>query len=368
MRDEAASAGDSRIRLVRRLARDTVLVTGGLVAICLGGGVGPRYLLAGETLVGVLGCILLVCGLGAAVVGTANLVSRAPGWWRLLAVPAVLAALQFLVLPGVGAVMATHVPPTPVVDSEANGLGLPYRTVDITTVEDVLLRAWWIPSRNRAALVLRHGAGSNRSAVVRQAAVLARHGFGVLLMDARGHGDSEGRAMDFGWWGTDDISAGIDWLTAQASVDSERIGLVGMSMGGEEAIGAAASDPRVRAVVAEGASARTGADIAYLPLDVEGLVRRIESMVMYPLADLMTDAPDPLDLRSAAAVTSSPIMLIASVEAGEVDAAQYIRGTSGERVMIWPVEVGGHTESLESAPTIWESRVLAFLDGALTSG
>jgi pimeloyl-ACP methyl ester carboxylesterase len=31
--------------------------------------------------------------------------------------------------------------------------------------------------------------------------VLAEHGYGVLLFDARGHGLSEGTAMDFGWYG-----------------------------------------------------------------------------------------------------------------------------------------------------------------------
>jgi hypothetical protein len=36
--------------------------------------------------------------------------------------------------------------------------------------------------------VLLPGAGSTRTAVLPQAAVLARHGYGALLLDTRGHG------------------------------------------------------------------------------------------------------------------------------------------------------------------------------------
>ena len=60
--------------------------------------------------------------------------------------------------------------------------------------------------------MLLHGSGSTRSAVLDQAAVLAEGGYGVLLFDARGHGESGGRAMDFGWYGDADIAGALDYL------------------------------------------------------------------------------------------------------------------------------------------------------------
>ena len=54
--------------------------------------------------------------------------------------------------------------------------------------------------------------GETAASVLPQAAVLVRHGFGVLLADARGHGFSAGEAMDFGWYGDRDISAALDYL------------------------------------------------------------------------------------------------------------------------------------------------------------
>lgn len=70
--------------------------------------------------------------------------------------------------------------------------------------------------------------------------------------------------MDFGWHGEADIAAAIDFLTRQPSVDTDRIVVVGLSMGAEEAIGAIGVDSRIAAVVAEGASARTDEDKTWL--------------------------------------------------------------------------------------------------------
>ena len=134
----------------------------------------------------------------------------------------------------------------------------------MTAAGGVALAGWYVPGSNGAGVILRHGSGSERSATVDQAAVLARHGYAVLLVDARGHGRSAGRAMDLGWYGDLDTVAAVDFLVAQPGVDPARIGIVGLSMGAEEAIGAAAVDPRLGAVVAEGATGRTRADKAWL--------------------------------------------------------------------------------------------------------
>jgi alpha-beta hydrolase superfamily lysophospholipase len=64
--------------------------------------------------------------------------------------------------------------------------------VAFRTADGVQLSAWYIPPRNGAAVLLLPGAGSTRAAVLSQGAVLARHGYGALLLDGRGHGRSGG--------------------------------------------------------------------------------------------------------------------------------------------------------------------------------
>src|SRR5947209_19579580 len=54
------------------------------------------------------------------------------------------------------------------------------------------LRGWWLPSRNGAAVVFVHGSSADRRGLYPQALFLHQHGFGALLFDMPGHGESAG--------------------------------------------------------------------------------------------------------------------------------------------------------------------------------
>jgi len=267
------------------------------------------------------------------------------------------------------AVAATTVPRTSVGSVSPADFGLAYGEVQFQTADGVMLSAWYVPSSNRAALVLLHGAGSTRSNVVEHAAVLARHGYGVLLPDARGHGRSAGRAMDFGWYGDQDIAAAVSYLQTRSDVDHERIAAVGLSMGGEEAIGAMATDTRIRAVVAEGATNRVTGDRAWLP-DAHGWRGTIQEGIdwlTYQTADLLTSADQPIVLRDAvASAAPRPVLLITGgALADEGNAARYIQSGSAGTVDLWIVPGTGHTAALSTQTDQWEHRVTEFLDAAL---
>jgi dienelactone hydrolase len=174
--------------------------------------------------------------------------------------------------------------------------------------------------------------------------------------------------MDFGWFGDLDVSAAVSFLVARADVDAERIAAVGLSMGGEEAIGAAAADPRIRAVVAEGATNRVAADKAFLPdlYGARGWIQQRIDWLTYAVTDLLTAAGPPLSLRAAAAATAPrPILLIAGASApDEGPAARHIqRGNAA--VEVWEVPDTGHTRALATRPGEWEQRVVGFLNRAL---
>ncbi|MFW7414004.1 alpha/beta hydrolase [Demequina sp. SO4-18] len=246
--------------------------------------------------------------------------------------------------------------------------GRPAGAIDVSVDagEGVTLAGWYVPTTTGAAVVLAHGAGSTRDAVVTHAEVLAEAGYGVLAIDARGHGDSTGRAMDLGWWGEADLAAALDTLSAIDGVDPERLGLVGLSMGGESAVGAAGADPRARAVVAEGATQRTSADKAgWLPSHPLGWLQRGMDLERDALVVAMTDAPRPGTLRDAAAATRAPILLISSGKVpDEAMASTWVaRGTS--HVETWEIPSAAHTGGLATEPEVWPQRVIAFLDAAL---
>ena len=248
------------LRVPRRPATGIAAALLGVLAIAVGAGIAIRWLpKAGLQPGAVAALALLVLGVVAVAAAVVGFWRTVHGVRRLWLVPAALVALVLLYAVGIG-VSLTVVPPTASpAGSAPEAHRLPADDVAVRTADGVRLSAWWAPSRNRAAVVLLHGAGETRAATLPQARVLARHGYGVLLLDARGHGDSGGRGMDAGWYGDLDVAAALDFLAARPDVDPARIAVLGLSMGGEEAIGAAA-DGRIRAVVAEGATGRTAAD------------------------------------------------------------------------------------------------------------
>ena len=87
--------------------------------------------------------------------------------------------------------------------------------------------------------------------------MLARHGYGVLLFDRRGEGRSEGEPNSWGWGGDADVKAAIAYLQRRPDVDPDRIGGLGLSVGGELMIETAAETEELAAVVSEGAGARS---------------------------------------------------------------------------------------------------------------
>ena len=88
------------------------------------------------------------------------------------------------------AVAATNVPPTALGSETPADRGLSFEAVEFPAADGVGLSGWYVPSHNGAAVVLLPGSGSTRSAVLDHAVVLAGGGYGVLLFDARGHGES----------------------------------------------------------------------------------------------------------------------------------------------------------------------------------
>lgn len=176
---------------------------------------------------------------------------------RYVAAFAALAFLIVVAIPGRRAALATwselgafrprpHRVPLP---ADAARIGL--RDVAFATAEGTRLRGWYAPARNRAAVLLVHGSGGDRRQLLDEARVLAGAGYGVLLFDLPGHGESEGR-ITFGSAERAAVRAALDFLTRRPDVDPDRVGVYGFSLGGYTAVQVAARDRRVRAVAIAG--------------------------------------------------------------------------------------------------------------------
>jgi alpha-beta hydrolase superfamily lysophospholipase len=109
---------------------------------------------------------------------------------------------------------------------------------------DGLAYALFLPEDEPAAgVVVLHGAGSAKESHFDFARGCREEGMAALAFDARGHGRSEGA---FGPGAVDDVLAMVELLRAH----SPQVALRGSSMGGFQAIHAAARDPSLCAIVA----------------------------------------------------------------------------------------------------------------------
>jgi pimeloyl-ACP methyl ester carboxylesterase len=343
----------------------------GLVGVAVGIGIGVVHLTkAGPSVYAALALGCLVTGLIASARTVFKFVNQRQGWWRLLVAPGAIVGLTFLYYPLTVALIATNTPRVDIGASRPSHLDLVYEEVQFSTPDGIRLSGWFMPGSSGAAAVLLHGGGgsSNRTAVLAHARVPVKHGYSVLAFDARGHGRSGGDGMDWGWYGDLDIAGAVDFLGSRQEVDPSRVAAVGLSMGGEQAITAAASDPRIKAVVAEGATNRVlGDDDAFLPDHPGRWVNIVADWVKYGIADWISGAEPPMALTSAVvAAAPRPILLItAGKVADERRAAINFWAASPNSVRVWNVPGANHTAGLATAPTVWETLVIGFLDEAL---
>ena len=321
--------------------------------------------------IGAIGVVLMVTSLALLVAGAVGALRRLRLGWRLVAAPVgfVVVLVVWSVL--VPAVYATNVGPVPPGGRDPGDVGLAFDDVLLRTDDGTLLAAWWVPTENGAAVALLHGAGSTRADVLDEAVVLAGAGYGVLLPDATGHGDSGGQAMDLGWLGDEEAAAAVSFLVGEPAVEADRVGVVGLSMGGEQAIGAAAADPRIAAVVAEAATGRQVADKTWYA-DEHGLRGSIQvslEWVQTRLTDLLTSASPPTPLAHGVRDSDTAFLLVAAGDvADEGEVAERLQDVAPDRVEVWEVDGSPHVGGLATDPEVWEAQVLAFLDQHLGTG
>jgi uncharacterized protein len=274
-----------------------------------------------------------------------------------IAAAAVLMA-YWLVIPVAIAILATHRPRAEVAPAD---LGTPYEVVTIRTNDGLDLAAWYVPSRNGAAVI----SYPTRQGKLPQARMLVRHGYGVLLVDARGYDGSEGDPNLFGWASAKDVDAAVAWLRSRPDVTDARIGGIGFSVGGEMLLQVAASNTGLRAVVSEGAGVRSVRE--HLLRGPRGWFSLPEVAVETAAVAIMSGSASPPSLADLVPqISPRPVFLIYAGRGGggEELNPEYYRAASTNGA-IWKIAEAGHVGGFQARPLEYERRVTRFFDRAL---
>src|SRR5579864_1179739 len=253
----------------------------------------------------------------------------------------------------------------------AEQFGAHLQDVETPTSHQVPLRAWYLEPEhaNHDVVLLLHGLGDNRLGMTGYAEMLLKHGYGVLMPDARAHGISGGDLATYGLLERDDVRHWFEWL--QNKVHPHCIFGLAESMGAVQLLQSLAVEPNFCAVVAE-SSFSTFHEIAYDRMgqhfNAGPWVGRTILRPVVEIALLMVRFSDHIDLTQASpadivASTRVPVLLIH----GQVDGNIPVRHSRlikarNSRIELWEVPAADHCSAISVAPAEFERRVVSWFE------
>ena len=246
---------------------------------------------------------------------------------------------------------------------------------DVRAPDGALLRGWKVrpANPNGAWVLVLHGVADNRMGVLEQALILLRAGYGVTMMDARAHGESEGPVATYGWLERNDSRTVVDALVT--AEHPAHIFALGESMGAGIALQAAGADARIEAVVAEApfASLREAsydyAGLQKYPLlgktifapGAWMMLHRGQSLAGFPAANVSPEL--------AVASRAFPVLLICDTADTTLPcrhAEMIYRAARGPK-SLWVVPGAFHTAAQGYQPQEFRRRVLHFFADPATA-
>jgi fermentation-respiration switch protein FrsA (DUF1100 family) len=254
---------------------------------------------------------------------------------------------------------------TPVVGTPADA-GLIYKNVSLTTADGLKLAGWYIPGQRAEAIILAHGIDANRGTLIPHAVLLAEAGYHLLLLDLRGHGQSEGSEITYGYREALDVQAALNYLLALPEI--EQVGALGASLGGAVVVRAAAVDPRLQAIVVE-------SSFSSLAAAVEDAFDDRSIFPKWPFAPLLTTlAEQRLNVevsqvdsaRDLAALSPRPVLIIHGVDDQLFPFyhAQRMYDSAQEPKDLWLIEGLGHANPISGREAEYRERVIGFFERA----
>jgi dienelactone hydrolase len=361
----AAAVFYSRLRPGLRAALAGLLGLFGIAA----GIEGAYYLHAGQpsgddyTGLAAIGGGLVLIGVSLATLWRSRRTDqRLPRRWlrRSLTTIGVVLVAYVLVLPFLVSYVLTH---TARAFVPVAHLGAAHQDVTFTTADGLRLKGWYVPSKNGTAVISFPG----RKGTQRPARMLARHGYGVLLFDRRGEGESEGDPNAWGWAGHQDVAAAVRFLQGRRDVGRDRIGGIGLSVGGEMMLESAARARGLKAVVSEGAGERSIRE--YLDMTGTGKWTDVPSYAALSAGiALFSNNTPPASLEDLVGdIAPTPVFFVYGEhgQQGERNLNPTYYAAAGQPKLIWKVPGSGHVGGLDARPKEYERRVVGFFDRTL---
>jgi dipeptidyl aminopeptidase/acylaminoacyl peptidase len=239
------------------------------------------------------------------------------------------------------------------------------QNVSYRTHDEMILRAWYLAPQNDVVIILLPGLGGGRDGMLREGAILARYGYGLLMTETRSCVHPKGLTT-LGYYEAEDLKEAVTWVLDQPGV--EHVGVLGYSLGGITATMGSAKDERIEAVVAEGGFYDLAADVTN-----KGGSNSLWEMIMFQSIlvcfrlETGVNAHDVSPISVIDRISPRPLLLIyGELETGETHPREQL-ARAKEPKDLWIVPGAWHGGYLDVAAEEWEQRVMAFFDEAFAS-
>jgi len=227
----------------------------------------------------------------------------------------------------------------------------------------------WFRGTNRSTIVLANGYGDTQDQMLSIADFLHRAGFNVLTYNMRSRAGSGGEYVTLGVYEQNDLISALDYLCTRSDVDPQRIGALGVSMGGAVVILAAARDKRIKAVVDDCGFSDAPSVIA---ASFEHFIH-LPSFPFAPVTIWIADERAGIDVDSVrpmdviARISPRPVFIIHGLDdfTVPVENSKQNFAHAREPKQLWLVPGAKHGKAHSVAKAEYERRVTAFFDKAL---
>lgn len=233
--------------------------------------------------------------------------------------------------------------------------------IQFPSASGATIHGWFIPGKKGVgAVILMHGVRANRLSMLDRARFLSQAGYSVLLFDFQAHGESSGEHITFGYLESRDAQAAVKFL--RASAPDEKIGLIGVSLGGAAALLATPSLD-VNAMVLEMVYPSIDEAISNrLTIKLGGWAGSLTPLLSWqlkPRLGIDTELLRPIDLIGK---ISSPKLLIVGAEDQHtrLEESRRMFAAACEPKELWVVNGAKHVDLYSVAKREYEQHVVEF--------
>ena len=243
---------------------------------------------------------------------------------------------------------------------------LQFREVTFESRDRLTLFGRFVPSRNRATILLVHDLGQANQDMLFYAEVLTNAGFGVFMIDLRAHGSSDGDTSTNGLREAEDVTSAVDYLLHRIDVNGQRIGALGIGLGAQAVLRGALETRNIRAMVLDGLEPSALSDHGGGQQSFMNRLKIPANWLYYKLYEFMCRGRQAGVLEIIGILAPRPLLLIAS-GAQDIYFNRLFYQAAGEPKELWELPQGEHGTGILADSHSYIERMTNFFQKELLS-